>query len=137
MRGSTAQPEQKRKTIPELVKRITVIPVSIVIITRNEEQNIAACIWSARLVSSDIVVVDCGSTDKTTQVAATLGARVIETNWESYGSSRNMGAAAAKFDWVLALDADERIPGETALFLRTVCLKNGAIAYRFKRINYF
>jgi (heptosyl)LPS beta-1,4-glucosyltransferase len=111
--------------------------VSVVIITKNEACNIADCILSARRVSNDIVVVDSGSTDATVLLAGDAGALVRSINWNGYGNARNAGAALAKNNWVLALDADERISNELAVEINTLALQDNRIIYGFKRLNFF
>lgn len=80
--------------------------VSLVIITLNEENNIERCIRSAPWVD-DIVVVDSGSTDKTVELAESLGARVFVEEWRGYRLQKIRATELAKYDWVLSLDADE------------------------------
>jgi glycosyltransferase involved in cell wall biosynthesis len=111
--------------------------LSVVIITRNEEHNIVDCIQSARLVSDDIIVVDAGSEDQTIKLAVTTGAKVFSVHWEGYGFSRNYGAARAKYNWILALDADERVSKELASSIASLNLDNNNCIYRFHRKNYF
>ena len=96
--------------------------VSVVIITHNEENNIVDCIRSARLVTNDIVVVDCGSEDLTVIMAEKEGARTFVIDWQGFGFSRNFGAAQARHDWILALDADERISKELAKKQHWFCM---------------
>lgn len=110
--------------------------ISVVIITRNEEGNIVDCIKSAKLVCDDIIVVDAGSNDSTLNLANASGAKVFSTIWESYGASRNLGAAKAKNDWILALDADERISIQLAQAIRQLKLDNPNCIYKFRRENY-
>ena len=110
--------------------------LSIVIITFNEEKNIVDCIRSAKLISDDIIVVDAGSTDETVKLARTSGANVFSIDWKSYGFSRNYGATKAKNNWILALDADERISKELALSTRTLKLSDTNFIYKFQRRNY-
>src|SRR5215204_1692236 len=88
--------------------------LSVVIITLNEENNIVDCIRSAKRVSDDVVVVDCGSDDLTVAMARREGARTFSIDWQGFGFSRNFGAAQAEHNWVLALDADERVSEELA-----------------------
>jgi glycosyltransferase involved in cell wall biosynthesis len=110
--------------------------LSVVIITYNEEHNIVDCIGSAKLVSDDIIVIDACSKDQTVSLAAASGARTFSTGWKGYGFSRNLGAEKAKNDWILALDADERI---TATLARSICELNFSNAngiYHFHRTNY-
>lgn len=82
-------------------------PISIVIICRNEAHIIGRTISAALQVTDDVVVVDSGSTDGTQQLVRSMGATLIETGWEGYGSNKNKGVAAAKYDWILSIDADE------------------------------
>lgn len=89
------------------------LPISVVIITKNEERNIADCIQSVSF-STDIIIVDSGSTDNTRSIAAELGGKVIKHEWQGYGAQKNIGLAQAKNDWVLFLDADERVSPELA-----------------------
>jgi hypothetical protein len=110
--------------------------LSVVIITRNEESNIVDCIQSARLISDDIIVVDAGSADKTTGLAFAAGAKVFSVVWQGYGSSRNFGAKRAKNDWILALDADERVSEELAVAIHELKFSNENCIYKFRRKNY-
>jgi glycosyltransferase involved in cell wall biosynthesis len=84
------------------------VKISATIITLNEERNIARAIESLRCVD-EIVVVDAGSHDRTTQIAAKLGARVLESEWRGYSGQKNYASDAAEHDWVLSLDADEAL----------------------------
>ncbi|HEX6333558.1 MAG TPA: glycosyltransferase family 2 protein [Flavisolibacter sp.] len=112
------------------------VPVSVVIITKNEEENIAACIASAAGLSGDIIVVDSGSTDNTVPIAVAAGARVIEIDWICYGHSRNTGAEAARHDWIIAMDADERLtPALRDRILHLQLHENNV--YRFRRQNHY
>lgn len=110
--------------------------LSVVIITCNEERNIVDCIQSAKLVSDDIIVVDACSEDQTIKLAFQHGARVFSTVWESYGASRNLGADKAKNDWVLALDADERISTKLAQSIQELYFNDNDTIYKFRRKNY-
>ena len=110
--------------------------LSVVIITRNEENNIAACISSARQVSNDIVVVDSGSDDDTVEIAREQGARVFSIEWQGYGYSRNYGASEARNNWILALDADERISAELAASINRLEFQSSFQVFKFRRINY-
>jgi len=86
-----------------------VIPVSAVLITRDEEHNLPAALESLRFCD-EIVVLDSGSTDRTRELAQAAGARVeIGTPWPGFVAQRTRALALARHDWVLALDADERV----------------------------
>lgn len=110
--------------------------LSVVIITRNEEHNIVDCIQSAKLVSDDIIVVDAISNDETLKLAMESGATVFSVDWAGYGFARNFGADHAKNNWILALDADERITSDIAESIKQVELADINCIYRFKRRNY-
>jgi glycosyltransferase involved in cell wall biosynthesis len=114
-----------------------VLPVSVVIITKNEERNIIDCIHSARRVSDDIIVVDSGSIDNTVLLAEREGVRVVLCQWKGYGYSRNLGADQANNDWIFSLDADERITRELAETIDKADLSDAELCFRFKRKNYF
>lgn len=82
--------------------------ISAIIITRNEQDNLPRAVKSLGCCD-EIVIVDSGSTDRTVAVAQELGARVIEHEWSGYARQKNLAAAEAAHDWVLALDADEAL----------------------------
>jgi glycosyltransferase involved in cell wall biosynthesis len=84
------------------------IPVSVLILTKNEELNIGRCLESVAW-SDDIVVLDSGSTDETVRIAASRGARILFRDFDNFAAQRNhaMSVANFKHDWVLHLDADE------------------------------
>ena len=113
------------------------LPVTVVIITKNECKNIVACINSARLISNDIIVVDAESEDETAVLATVERATVINLKWNGYGNSRNIGAAAAQYNWILSLDADERITPFFAEQLHQHFKDDAAIVYGFRRRNFF
>src|SRR3569833_524801 len=81
------------------------------IITYNEADRIHGCLTSVGFCD-EIVVVDSHSTDDTRQMAETLNARVIERDWPGYRSQKQFAVEAASNDWVLCLDADERVSDE-------------------------
>ena len=87
--------------------------ITATIITFNEQDRIAGAIRSLSCCE-EIVVVDSGSTDRTREIAAECGARVIEHEWEGYSRQKNFAAAHAKNDWILSIDADERVSVELA-----------------------
>ncbi len=85
-----------------------VLKISATIITFNEERNISRVIESLRCCD-EIVVIDSGSTDRTCEIAANLGARVLENPWAGFSSQKNFASEHAEHDWVLSLDADESL----------------------------
>lgn len=93
--------------------------VSIVIITLNEAKRIANTLKSAVKLSSDIVVVDSGSTDDTKAICLSFeNVRFFERKWDGYSNQKNFGNEMAKYDWVLSIDADEVIDNELAISIK-------------------
>src|SRR5262245_5705190 len=82
--------------------------ISAVIITHNEADRIEACIASLRFCD-EVLIVDSHSGDATRELAIAAGARVIERDWPGYRSQKEFAIRAAKYEWVLCLDADERV----------------------------
>jgi (heptosyl)LPS beta-1,4-glucosyltransferase len=73
--------------------------ISIIILTKNEEQFIERCICSVNW-ADEVIVLDSGSTDKTKEIAAYLGAKIYENEWLGYSAQRNKALEYAKNDWV-------------------------------------
>ena len=84
-------------------------PLSVVIITFNEEQNIGRCLESVREVADEIIVLDSHSTDNTVSIARNLGAKVTLAPFAGYIEQKNAALALASNDYVLSLDADEAL----------------------------
>jgi len=88
------------------------IRLSACIITFNEERNLARALESIQGIADEIVVVDCGSRDRTGEIAREHGARVITNAWTNFAEQKNIAAAVANNDWILSLDADEELSRE-------------------------
>lgn len=89
--------------------------LSVVLATYNEEANIGDCLGSVKDIADEIVIVDGSSTDKTREIAKTFGAQVIKTeNHSNFHINKQKAIAKAKGEWVLQLDADERVSPELA-----------------------
>jgi glycosyltransferase involved in cell wall biosynthesis len=84
------------------------MPLSVAIIARNAASQLDACLASVAF-ADEIVVVDSGSTDGTVELAARRGARVIAKEWLGFGPQKQFAVASASHDWMLCLDADERV----------------------------
>ena len=84
------------------------LPITLLIIARNEAEQIGACLDSVPFAAEKIVV-DSGSTDGTREIAIEHGARVVEQAWLGFGPQRNFATTQASHDWILALDADEAL----------------------------
>lgn len=83
--------------------------LSVVIITKNEAHIIGRILETVKGLTGDIVIVDSGSTDTTREIARRYGVQVIEPGWNGYGPNKNIGIKAARYDWILNLDADEAL----------------------------
>jgi glycosyltransferase involved in cell wall biosynthesis len=112
-------------------------PLSVAIIARDEAARIAACLESIRALADDIVVLDSGSADGTQDLCRKFGARVVETDWPGYGAQKNRALEAAAHDWVLCLDADERVSAELSASIRRALASPQAAGFRFRRCNRF
>jgi glycosyltransferase involved in cell wall biosynthesis len=96
------------------------LPLSVVIIARNEELRLRDCLRSvAALTDEVVVVVDACSTDGTAEVARAAGARVLVRAWTGFSDQKNFGQEAARHDWILSLDADERVTPALAASIRS------------------
>jgi glycosyltransferase involved in cell wall biosynthesis len=114
------------------------LPLSLVIITRDAANELADCLASVAF-AAETIVVDSGSTDDTAAVAARFHARVVEHPWEGFGPQKNFAVNAATHDWVLCLDADERLTPELAAAIAALFATGApdAAAYAFARRNRF
>ena len=83
------------------------LPLSGVVITKNEADRIARCVGSMVALCSEVIVLDSGSTDDTVRIARSLGARVEHLDWQGFALQKNAAIAMARERWVLLLDADE------------------------------
>jgi glycosyltransferase involved in cell wall biosynthesis len=88
------------------------LPISVVILAKNEARNIERCVKPLLGLSDDILVLDNGSTDGTQSIVKALGARLMEVEWQGYSATKNNGNQLAKNDWILSLDADEVVNDE-------------------------
>ncbi|MEW6163758.1 MAG: glycosyltransferase family 2 protein [Pseudomonadota bacterium] len=118
------------------VQPSTVIPLSAVIISCNAATQLPACLQSLAFCS-EILVVDSCSMDATIDLASNAGARVIETHWRGFGPQKQFAVEQATHDWVLCIDADERVSPELADSIRAVLPALTFPAYRFARCNRF
>ncbi len=123
-------------------------PLSVAIITKNEEKNLPDCLKSVA-IAAQIVVVDSGSSDATRQIAKDFGCDVFEEPWRGgFGVQKQYAIDQCRQPWILVLDADERIPPETARTIHDLTGGNRSEAtslvaaglpagYSFPRKNYF
>ena len=111
-------------------------PLSVAIITLNAAAQLEACLRSVHF-ADEIVVVDSGSTDGTQELAERCGARVIAQPWLGFGPQKQFAVEAAQHDWVLCLDADERVSPELQAAIESTLQQPATGAYRFARCNRF
>lgn len=125
--------------------------LSVIMIVKNEEKDLPLCLESVRGLANEIVVVDTGSTDRTVEMAQSLGARVVSHAWrDDFSEARNRSIGEATGRWLLWLDADDRVPdiehgkirrlvqGEDAVHLFIIeNLYEGRKAQEFRQIRLF
>ena len=113
------------------------VPLSVLVTTKNEERTIRACLESARF-AEEIVVVDSGSTDGTLAIVRPLADRVLEHPYESPAAQKNWSLPQLAHDWVLILDADERVTPELRAEIEAVLSGSPSRAgYWIRRENWF
>jgi glycosyltransferase involved in cell wall biosynthesis len=112
-----------------------VTTVSVTVITLNEAANIDACLASVEW-ADDVLVVDCGSTDDTVDRARGRGATVEIREWPGYAAQKNWAAEHAGSDWILSIDADERVTPQLAQEIRRVLEAPSAAGYRIPRVTW-
>lgn len=116
-------------------------PLSVVVLTKNVEDKLEDCLKSCQWVD-DVVVVDSGSRDRTIEIAKRYGAYVINQGWMGYGLQRRFAVSQAAHDWVLCIDADERLTPELSESIREALSrpdidKTGPHLFAFPRRNWF
>ncbi|BAZ92989.1 glycosyltransferase [Thiohalobacter thiocyanaticus] len=115
-------------------------PVSVVILTLDEEVNIGRCLDSVAWCD-DVVVLDSFSTDRTCEIARGKGARIVERAFDNYANQRNHALKEIDYsnDWLLMLDADEVVPGEMVEEMAATLTGGGedVTLYRMRRKDYF
>lgn len=115
---------------------IIMLPISAVIITFNEEQNIRRCINSLQELVSEIVVVDSFSKDKTKEICAEFSkVRFIEHAFEGHIQQKNYALDQALNDFVISLDADEALSDELRDAIKEIDFTKPALAYKFNRLS--
>lgn len=111
--------------------------VSVTIIALNEARNIDACLGSVSW-ADDIVVIDAGSTDDTIKRAQAAGAHVVQSDWPGYAAQKNLAAKHAAHEWILSVDADERITPALADEVRATVARNPSEAgFRIPRMTWY
>lgn len=111
-------------------------PLSVVLITKDAQEVLAPCLQSVPL-ADEILVVDSGSTDGTLELARLYHARIIHQPWLGFGRQKQFAVSQAKHDWVLCLDADERVSPELMAEIETLLQHPHFMAYSMPRRNRF
>jgi glycosyltransferase involved in cell wall biosynthesis len=111
--------------------------IAAIVIAKNEERNIAACLETLKW-ADELIVVDAESTDRTVELARRYTPHVVVRPWPGYGAQKNFAMERATADWILIVDADERVSEELREEIGAV-LKEGRppVAYRIPRRNYY
>ena len=113
--------------------------LTAIVLTKNEADNISACLASLGFAGARLVL-DSASTDGTQERAAAAGARVLQRPFDDFSSQRNFALAQAATDWVLMIDADERVPDALATEIAgaiAAATPDGPAAYRLRRNNLY
>ena len=117
------------------------VRLSVVLITQNEEANIGCTLASVQPLVADgtaeIIVLDSGSTDRTVEIARSLGAKVFVEDWKGYAAQKNSAIQKAQGDWILSLDADEEVERELIPFIQQAIQTGSAEGYWIQRKNMF
>jgi glycosyltransferase involved in cell wall biosynthesis len=112
-------------------------PLSVVIITRNEEKNISRCLKSVAW-ADEIVVVDSSSEDRTPEICREFGCRVLTTEWQGFGRTKQFAVDSASHDWVFSIDADEEVTPDLRQAIRQLLANTpGRAGYRVKRTSFY
>lgn len=112
------------------------INLSATIITLNEERNLPACLKFLESLVDEVIVVDSGSRDRTVEIAKELGARVYYHNFDNYADQKNWALSKARGRWILAVDADERIPPKLAEEIKQAVNSTEYVGFLIPRRNF-
>jgi len=109
--------------------------ISVIIITKNEAHSIEACLKSI-IWANEVIVVDSASDDETISICKKYGAKVFQNDWQGFGKQKNYALSKATGDWVLSIDADERVTPELEQEIRnTISSPQTTIAWEIPRLS--
>jgi len=116
---------------------VILLKLTVLILAKNEEDNIKECIESV-LFADEIIVIDDYSTDETAKIAKELGAKVIQRAMDGdWGAQQTFAINQASYDWIYFIDADERMTVELADEVKKAVKLNEKFTYKNARLNYF
>ena len=111
--------------------------LSVIIITKNEGHAIGACLTSVAW-ADEIIVVDSGSHDDTVAICQKFGALISKNEWPGYGKQKNHALSLAKGDWILSIDADEKVtPALRQEIEQAIANPNDCVAWKIPRLSSF
>lgn len=111
--------------------------LSVVIITFNEEKNIANCLSSIKEIADEIIIVDSFSTDDTKKICESFDVRFFQRTWDNYSKQKNYANSLASNDYVFSIDADEVVSMELCNSIKKEKEKFLFDTYKFNRLNFF
>ena len=113
--------------------------ISLVMIVKNEEKNLAKCLKSVENLVNETVIVDSGSTDKTIEIAKTFGAKIkiFKREFDSFSNQKNYALSLATNEWVLHLDADEVLSKRLVEEIKFVIINTKLDGFYLIRTNFF
>lgn len=111
------------------------IKLSVVVITFNEEKNLARCLKSVEAIADEIVVIDSFSTDKTKEIALKYNAKFIEHSFEGHIEQKNWAITQASFPHILSLDADEALDSNLVESIKNIKSNWTADGYKMNRLT--
>lgn len=111
-------------------------PITGIVITLNEQERIGECIDSLASVCNEVIVVDSLSRDDTVRIAESKGASILHQAYLGDGPQKAFGVPHATSDWILALDADERLCEDAVETIKALALDDPSVAYSFNRRNF-
>jgi len=110
--------------------------ISVTIITLNEEKYLPRALQSIESLANEIILVDSGSTDKTLEIAKKYGAKIFKRKFDNYANQKNFASSKATGEWILSLDADEKVSSELRQEIDSCLRRNDkVVAYSMPRKN--
>lgn len=111
-------------------------PLSVVIITKNEEHNIERCLKSVNW-ANEIVVIDNGSTDRTLEFCRKYNCRITETDWLGFGPLKKLAVDTANYDWIFSIDSDEEVSEPLQDKILNILANPRSNGFRIRRESFY